>query len=329
MTTTTKPSPTCSILMEDEGERLSVFDEHFTVKVTGGETGNRYAIVSGSVAPGGGPPLHSHPGPETLYVLSGELAFTQRTVDGVSVVHAGPGTILHAPAGAPHRFENVGATRAEIVMVIYGALLDYLRELAGSFPPGSEPELEKMLALSEKYQVETFYDGAGSRPEPARDGAVSAQARALSWKLRQAGEALIADLGRCTPEQWQSICADTGWTVGVQAHHIAAGQAALAGLVQGVIAGQPHPPMTMSLLDQINARHAEEFADVTVAETVALLRENVGAAAERYRALTDEQLALTTEMAEGYVVSVAGIIEHHAIDEIERHGAYLREAAGL
>jgi len=122
------------------------------------------------------------------------------------------------------------------------------------------------------------------------------------------------------------ICADTGWTVGVQAHHIAQNEPTIAGVVRDVAEGHPHPPMPLGKLDEINARHAEEFANVTIAETVALLRDNGALAAQTYRGLSDEQLALTTTLAEGYTVSVVDVIEWHAIGEIERHGEQIRRA---
>src|SRR5579885_864000 len=93
----------CVLLRPGMGERLRIFDEEFFVQFTGSATGGTYALATGSVAPGGGPPLHSHPGPETVYVLSGEFAFTQRDHRGVSTFRGGPGTTFHAPGGAPHR----------------------------------------------------------------------------------------------------------------------------------------------------------------------------------------------------------------------------------
>ena len=66
-----------------------------------------------------------------------------------------------------------------------------------------------MLDLSAKHQIDVFYDGDGARPEPPRDGATSAQARALAWRFSQANNELITAIERCTPEQWQAICSDT------------------------------------------------------------------------------------------------------------------------
>ncbi|HEV7214484.1 MAG TPA: DinB family protein, partial [Chloroflexota bacterium] len=235
---------------------------------------------------------------------------------------------VHAPGGAPHRFENVSSTRSALLAVVSADLLEYVRELGKAFPPGSAPDMERMLALNAKYHVDTFYGEDGSRPEPAKDGAASARARALAWRFEKANAELLAMIATCTPEQWSAACADTGWTVAVQAHHIAVNEAMFPEIVRNALAGHPLPPMTMARLDAINALHAEEFADATVGETVALLRQNGPDAAQYYRSLTDEHLATTFALGEGNLVSVAELIEEHALDEIGRHGGYIRSAIG-
>lgn len=319
----------CSVVRPGEGERLRIFDEEIIVQIVGSETNDAYALATISVAPGGGPPLHAHPGNESFYVLSGAFTFTQRDQRGVSSFQGGPGTVVHAPAGAAHRFENVSPTRSSMLIVISAESVAFLRELAASFPPGAAPDMEKMLGIHLKYGVETIHGEAGSRPEPTRDGATSARARALAWQFEHANEELIATLEQCPPERWRAICADTGWTIGVQAHHIAEGEATIAGVLRDVAEGRPHPPMPPRKLDAINARHAEEFANVTREETVALLRRNGPRAAQAYRVLSDEQLAQTATLLEGgQPASVAQLIEHLAMGEIERHGAYLRSALG-
>jgi quercetin dioxygenase-like cupin family protein len=308
------------------GEEIRIFDEEIVVKVSGTEGDGAYAVLVGSVAPGGGPPLHAHPSSETFYVLSGEFDFTERGADGVSTYRGGPGTTFHAPAGVPHRFENVSPTRSSMLFVVPVESVNYLRELAAAFPPGAQPDMEKMLALHAKHQVETFYGESGSRPEPATGEAPSARAHALAWRLQAASDSLAATLAVCTAKQWRTVCADTGWTVGVQAHHVAVNEAAILAVAQGVVAGHPHPPLPPGKLDEINARHAADFADVTPAETIPLLRDQIARATAAYRTLSDEQLALPVTLAADYTVTIAELIERLAIGEVERHGAFIRAA---
>lgn len=53
---------------------------------------------------GAGPVLHTHPYDEVFVVRQGRARFTI----GETTVEAGAGDVLLAPAGTPHRFENLG-----------------------------------------------------------------------------------------------------------------------------------------------------------------------------------------------------------------------------
>lgn len=58
---------------------------------------------------GSGPRLHSHPYPETFIIRAGRVLFTL----GDEKIEAKAGQILVAPAGMPHKFENLGPGRLE------------------------------------------------------------------------------------------------------------------------------------------------------------------------------------------------------------------------
>ncbi len=77
-------------------------------EVQGVEAGSDVSVIVVDYAEvGQGPSLHSHPYPETFVVLEGNAVFE---VDGERI-KAGPGAVLVAPAGVPHRFENAGPGR--------------------------------------------------------------------------------------------------------------------------------------------------------------------------------------------------------------------------
>lgn len=317
----------CSYQAPGAGEHFQIFDDRVTVKVPPSETDGRYAMLTLDVAPGGGPPLHTHQQAETCVVLSGEFCFTWREGDEARTVRCGAGGVVNAPGGAPHRFENTGGVPGTLLIVCEPIALDFLRELGDLFPLGANPDMEALLGLSAKYGIESIYEGEGIRPEPPSDGATSAEARALAWRFRQANDALIKLIEHCTPAQWRATCADTGWSVAVQAHHLAINHAYLADTICQMANGQPPAPITIETLDAINAQHAEAFARVSLAETVALLRENGAMAVRIYRGLSDEQLAQTATMLAGAPPStVAELISYLSIGEIERHGQAIRHA---
>ena len=62
---------------------------------------------------------------------------------------------------------------------------------------------------------------------------------------------------------------DEARPLGVIAHHVAVNQKVIMGRIQAVLHDEPTPPVDFK---QINARHANEYADTTKAEVVSLLR---------------------------------------------------------
>jgi quercetin dioxygenase-like cupin family protein len=325
-TTTTQAG--CVCLAPGAGETIRVFDEVLSVKIVGAETAGAYAVIEGSVAPGGGPPLHAHPGPETFYVLTGEFAFTLRDASGVSTVRWGPGGVAHAPGGAPHRFENVSSTRGKMLIIGAADSVDFLRELGAAFPPGAEPDMEKMLAIHAKYNIETFHGEEGSRPEPPKEGATSERARALAWRFEQAHEAFVALIEGCPPAQWSAVCADIGRTVGAEAHRSARRISVIAATIQAIADGQTYPPLAPEVRRATGERVAEGSSPVAE-QTLSLLRRNGALAAQIYRRLTDEQLARVGVAVAGEPPSsVARLIEALAIGELASRGEAMRGAIG-
>ena len=82
-------------------------------KVRGEESGRTLTAFETVVAPGEGPPLHTHAGEEeTLYVLEGEVRFKLG-----DELHSGSvGSFAFVPRGMPHTFQNVGGTRARMLI---------------------------------------------------------------------------------------------------------------------------------------------------------------------------------------------------------------------
>lgn len=152
------------------------------------------------------------------------------------------------------------------------------------------------------------------------------RAEALARRFEQLNNDLIAKVEGCSDAQWAAKCADTGWSVAVQAHHIAGGEASLAHMVEGIASGQPVSPLNMDAINEMNARHAEEYANVSREETANLLRENGAMAARTIRGMSDEQLDRATEFVGGRSATVERLIQFLNIGELERHGEHLRQA---
>lgn len=68
-------------------------------------------LAYGNDTAGEGPRLHVHPYDETFVVISGQARFFV----GGTVIEAGIGEAVLAPAGVPHRFENIGPGRFQTI----------------------------------------------------------------------------------------------------------------------------------------------------------------------------------------------------------------------
>ena len=83
------------------------------VQFAGGKYGSQASFFITSHPPGSGPELHRHPYEETFIVQGGIAEFT--VDEGRIRAHAGQ--IVVVPAGAAHRFENVGDGQLDQVSI--------------------------------------------------------------------------------------------------------------------------------------------------------------------------------------------------------------------
>jgi quercetin dioxygenase-like cupin family protein len=85
-----------------------------TFKARGEQTGGALTVFENLIAPGQGPPLHTHANEdEAWYVLSGELRF--RLQDELHDARAG--SFVFVPRETPHCFQNIGTTLARLLVM--------------------------------------------------------------------------------------------------------------------------------------------------------------------------------------------------------------------
>src|ERR1041384_4674325 len=87
------------VVTADRSPRLRVVGEQITVLAAGAETGS-YEIFRQVGPEGSGPPPHSHPWGEAVYLTKGELTFGI----GDRIPSPPAGTLVHLPAGTTHWF---------------------------------------------------------------------------------------------------------------------------------------------------------------------------------------------------------------------------------
>lgn len=89
------------IIYATDGDTHNVLGTAATIKLAGEDTNSRLGVVLHDVPEGAGPPPHVHDSAdELLYVLQGTFDFILE--DPHTWQHAGPGTLVHIPAGMLH-----------------------------------------------------------------------------------------------------------------------------------------------------------------------------------------------------------------------------------
>ena len=139
----------------------------------------------------------------------------------------------------------------------------------------------------------------------------------------------IAFVGNCSDEEWRKVCSGEEWTVGVVAHHVAAGHFGAIDLVRMIVAGEAMPEITMEAIDQMNAQHAKEHANCTQEEVLGLLRKNGTAFASYLEGLSEEDLVRTGYFAAiGGDVSAQQLIEMLILQSAGEHLESMKAATG-
>lgn len=92
------------------------------------DTGGAFSVVEHVVPPQSGPPLHTHPETEVLYVLDGEF----EVGIGAERTRAGAGSVIHVRPGTPHSTKNVGARAGRLLSVYMPGAADRFFLDAGS-----------------------------------------------------------------------------------------------------------------------------------------------------------------------------------------------------
>jgi quercetin dioxygenase-like cupin family protein len=104
-----------------------------TFKARGEQTAGALTLFENVIAPGDGPPLHTHAGEdESWYVLEGELRFRL----GDEVADAPSGSFVFVPRGTEHCFQNVGDAPARIIVLFTPSGMERFFDRFAALPPG-------------------------------------------------------------------------------------------------------------------------------------------------------------------------------------------------
>jgi DinB superfamily len=127
-------------------------------------------------------------------------------------------------------------------------------------------------------------------------------AKQFEAKVRDA----TAAIERLTDAEWKKVTTAEKWPVGVVAHHIASAHQTLSGLVKMLADGKPGPNISMDVIHAGNAKHAQEFANVSKADTLALHKQNAEAATAILRGIADAEFDRSGAVLNGVPPMSAG-----------------------
>ncbi|WP_433468926.1 cupin domain-containing protein [Spirillospora sp. CA-128828] len=140
-----------------EGDAFWVLGGLYEVKVSSEESGGAMVVVQMTVPEGMGPPLHTHRGAETIYVLDG----TCRCRIGDETVEGEPGSVFRIPAGVWETFEPSGTVQMLFTYTPGGEIDKFFAEIgepapAREIPPPSDepPDLERVITTGARYGLE-------------------------------------------------------------------------------------------------------------------------------------------------------------------------------
>ena len=163
-------------------------------------------------------------------------------------------------------------------------------------------------------------------------------AEELATRLEEANEAVLTVARNCSQAQWETVVPDEQRTVGVLFHHLAWLTPFIMKYAITAAAGNELPisPSASDRGRQLNANHAQEYAQVPQAEVIRLLQATCEAAIPQLRKLTDEQLNITTPWRQPYepvpeqdVASAKLLIEWNLIYHRYDHLSQIKKVLGI
>ena len=159
---------------------------------------------------------------------------------------------------------------------------------------------------------------------------MSVRAEALAQRIEEGARNLASFAEGLTESEWNTVVKPDGRRVGVVIHHVASVYPIEVHLASEIAAGKTVTGVTWAVVADMNAKHAEENAGCSKAETIELLRRASTEAAAAVRGLTDAQLdsAAPFSLNADAPLTSQFVIEDHALRHSWHHLAKIKAALG-
>jgi len=160
---------------------------------------------------------------------------------------------------------------------------------------------------------------------------LSRRAESLADRIEEGAAGLAAFAEGLSEAEWHTpVSVSDGRSVGVIVHHVATVYPIEIDLARTIASGKAVTEVTWEVVAELNAKHAQDQAEVAKAATLELLRRNSHEAAAAVRAFTDDELdrAAPFSLSYGAPVTAQFVVEDHALRHSWHHLARIRKALG-
>ena len=158
---------------------------------------------------------------------------------------------------------------------------------------------------------------------------MGARAESLAKQYEAKAAEMTATINRLSDADWKKTTTAEKWPVGVTAHHVAGAHEPIAGIAKTIASGQSLSNFTSAMLDELNAKHAKDFAACTKQETLALHEKGVAAAAAVVRGFSDAELDRSGTVLTGMPpMTTQQVVEGILINHINDHMGSIRKTVG-
>jgi hypothetical protein len=159
----------------------------------------------------------------------------------------------------------------------------------------------------------------------------SRRGESLAARIEEGAAGLAAFAEGLSDAEWRTpVSATDRRSVGVVVHHVASMYPIEIDLARAVASGRPVSDVTWEVVAQLNAKHAQDNAQVSKPAALELLLQTSSEAAAAVRAFTDQELDNATPFSlnSGAPVTAQFVIEDHAMRHSWHHLAAIRKALG-
>lgn len=159
---------------------------------------------------------------------------------------------------------------------------------------------------------------------------MAAKSEALAKQFEAKAQEVTGVLERLSDADWKKTTSSEKWTVGVVAHHMAGSHEGISNIIKALAVGQSMGNFTMEMLHDMNAKHAQEHAGASKAETIALHKKSAATASAVVRGLSDADLGKSGTVLSGMPpMSVEQVINMILLNHIEEHLKSIRATANV